>query len=102
VDDFSDVFAGLSVSPAVLAIVAAGNLVAVFYFTRWIVNMVSGFFDDDLGYCSDDEIALADAGICVQCGGEIEPNSFCPDCDADYLRWASRDDGDGDDEEEHF
>lgn len=80
-DDFTGVFAGLSVAGGVSAIIAAGVILAAPFFASWLVNKVATFFDGDEGVEDSDEQYTP----CLGCGEEYFPsvmdeNSLCAGC----------------------
>ena len=71
-DDYSGVFAGLSIGAALTAIVAAGVIMAAPGFARWLTEKVATFFDA--------EDAEEDCQLCDLCG---TPYSIAFDLDCE-------------------
>lgn len=96
-----DILANLNVSTAVLAIIAAGLLIASVGFALWAVDVFATFYDDadDPERSLDDHYnAQFDADIasgveveCPECGYPMSPdmaihavhNGYCPKCGGD-------------------
>lgn len=79
--DYSEVFAGLSISPAVAGILGAGAILALPPFARWLVEKVSSFFQDTEDG-DEDEAWTPCAG---ECGNEyarhkLDEDGFCAEC----------------------
>lgn len=94
-NDYSGVFAGLSVSPAVAALVAAGTIIAAVYFARWLTDTVANFFADEYeGESQEAQDYWRYA--CSWCGEpkEHEESSRCDACNESRNAYFSSDDGD--------
>ncbi len=84
--DYSQLFAGVNVSPAIAAIIAAGILLVAVGFASWLTDVVASFFDnpdadeeeweggdwycEDCGYVheGDEGIHWGQRGQCCKCG----------------------------------
>lgn len=97
-DGIADIFAGLSVSPGVTAIIAAGMLLAAPTFARWLTNTVATFFDDYDAECEAAAFYEGGGWDCCYCGEpqDCEAGSheyeegmdMCDACAKDDSRWA--------------
>ena len=92
-DDYGDILATLNSMPAVIAIIAAGILVAAIYFAGWLTNLVASFFDDE--EVSDEEDAEPTEGAwnCDFCGELQFPDAYRSEYEDELMCWlCARDD----------